>query len=92
MKDNKVIVFDEATSALDNESQSKIVDLLEKLKEDKTVIIVAHRLSTIINSDKIYMIDDGNVIAEGTHAELMSNSKKYKELYELEENGAKGQI
>lgn len=90
LKDNKVIVFDEATSALDNESQSKIVDLLEKLKEDKTVIIVAHRLSTIINSDKIYMIDDGNVIAEGTHAELMSNSKKYKELYELEENGAKG--
>lgn len=90
LKDNKVIVFDEATSALDNESQSKIVDLLEKLKEDKTVIIVAHRLSTIINSDKIYMIDDGNVIAEGTHTELMSNSKKYKELYELEENGAKG--
>lgn len=90
LKDNKVIVFDEATSALDNESQSKIVDLLEKLKEDKTVIIVAHRLSTIINSDKIYMIDDGNVIAEGTHTELMSKSKKYKELYELEENGAKG--
>lgn len=89
LKDNKVIVFDEATSALDNGSQSKIASLLENMKKDKTVIIVAHRLSTIINADKIYMIDDGSVIAEGTHSELMKNCEKYKKLYELEESGAK---
>lgn len=89
LKNNKVIVFDEATSALDNGSQSKIVNLLENMKNDRTIIIVAHRLSTIIGSDKIYMIDDGKIISEGTHSELMKNCKEYKELYELEENGAK---
>ena len=89
LKENKVIVYDEATSALDNGSQNKIVQLLETLKKDKTIIIVAHRLSTIIGADKIYMLDGGKVLDSGTHKELMMNCEKYKELYELEESGAK---
>ena len=84
----KVIVFDEATSALDNNSQKKIVEMLEKYKSEKTIIIVAHRLSTIIIADNIYMIDGGKVIANGTHKELMKNCKEYKELYKLEEENA----
>ena len=88
LKDTKVIVFDEATSALDNSSQKKIVDLLETFKEKKTIIIVAHRLSTIISADTIYMIDDGKIIASGTHRELMKKCKDYKDLYKLEEQGA----
>jgi ABC-type multidrug transport system fused ATPase/permease subunit len=88
LKNSKVIVFDEATSALDNESQKKIVDLLDTLKKDKTIIIVAHRLSTIVESDNIYMIDDGKVIASGTHASLMKNCAAYNELYSLEEESS----
>lgn len=85
---SKVIVFDEATSALDNENQSKIVSILEKYKSEKTIIIVAHRLSTIVGADKIYMLKNGVVCGEGTHKELMKNCADYKELYELEENSA----
>lgn len=88
LANSKVIIFDEATSALDNENQSKIVDILEKYKKDKTIIIVAHRLSTIVNADKIYMIEQGKVCGEGTHKHLMKNCSAYKELYELEENSA----
>ena len=89
LKNNKVIVFDEATSSLDNNSQNKIVELLSSLQSTKTIIIVAHRLSTIIGADKIYFIDDGVVIASGTHKELMTTCEKYKNLYELEEKGSK---
>ncbi|MBQ8451265.1 MAG: ABC transporter ATP-binding protein [Clostridia bacterium] len=89
LKNSKVIVFDEATSALDNTRQNEIVDLLDKLKENKTIIIVAHRLSTIVGSDQIYMLEDGKVIASGNHTFLMQNSKEYSELYKLEEESAK---
>ena len=89
LMDSKVIVFDEATSALDNNSQNKIVEMLETYKESKTIIIVAHRLSTIVGADKIYMLDGGKVIASGTHKQLMKNCKEYNELYKLEEQSAK---
>ena len=89
LMDSKVIVFDEATSALDNSSQNKIVEMLERYKDQKTIIIVAHRLSTIVNADKIYMLDDGKVIANGTHKQLMKNCKEYYNLYKLEEENAK---
>ncbi len=85
LKDSKVIVFDEATSALDNENQNKIVAVLDSLRENRTIIIVAHRLSTIVGADKIYVIEDGKNIADGTHKQLMRTCKSYKELYELEE-------
>lgn len=89
LMDSKVIILDEATSALDNENQNKIVDILEQLKVNKTIIIVAHRLSTIVGADKIYMIDGGENVAEGTHASLMRSCKEYKALYLLEEKSAK---
>ena len=88
LKDSKVIIFDEATSALDNENQNKIVDVLENLKNEKTIIIVAHRLSTIVGADKIYVIDNGENVADGTHKELMKKCKEYKTLYLSEEKNA----
>lgn len=89
LMNSKVIVLDEATSALDNENQNKIVEVLENLKSTKTIIIVAHRLSTIVGADKIYMIEDGKNVANGTHKELMKNCEAYKTLYLLEEENAK---
>ena len=85
LKDSKIILFDEATSALDNENQAKIKKAIDNLVKDHTIIIVAHRLSTIIDADIIYLIDDGQVIDEGTHKSLLEKNKIYKTLYENEE-------
>ena len=74
----QILLLDEATSALDNGSQNKIVELLNSLKNDKTIIIVAHRLSTIIGADKIYMLDNGEILNHGTHRELMKNCEEYR--------------
>lgn len=83
-KNSKIILFDEATSALDNSSQEYIKKSIDELVKDHTVIIVAHRLSTIIDADIIYVVDGGKIIAQGTHKELLKNNKQYKTLYEKE--------
>ena len=81
LKQSKIILFDEATSALDNENQRKIKQAIDNLVKDHTIIIVAHRLSTIIDADIIYLIEDGKLIDEGTHNELIKKNKTYKKLY-----------
>ena len=83
-KESKVILFDEATSALDNNSQEFIKKAIDNLVKDHTVVIVAHRLSTIMDADIIYIIDQGKIVDQGTHKELLKTSKTYKELYETE--------
>ena len=85
LKDSKIILFDEATSALDNENQAKIKKAIDNLVKDHTIIIVAHRLSTIIDADIIYLIDGGKVVDEGTHKSLLRKNEIYKTLYENEE-------
>ena len=84
LKNSKIILFDEATSALDNENQNKIKKAIDNLVKDHTIVIVAHRLSTIIDADIIYLIDKGKVAASGTHEELLKNCKIYKDLYNNE--------
>lgn len=83
-KDTKIILFDEATSALDNNSQNYIKETIDNLVKDHTVVIVAHRLSTIIDADIIYVVDNGKIVASGKHNELLENNKTYKKLYETE--------
>ena len=82
--DTKIILFDEATSALDNESQEYIKKTIDDLTKDHTVIIVAHRLSTIIDADVINVIEKGNLVASGTHEELLKSSDVYNSLYSSE--------
>ena len=82
----KIILFDEATSALDNVSQEYIKKTIDNLVKDHTVIIVAHRLSTIVDADVIHVIDKGKLADSGTHEELLNNSKVYKSLYTTESN------
>ena len=71
LSDSKIIVFDEATSALDNISQNQILKNIKEFIADKTSIVIAHRLSTIKDADKIYVLDNGNVVEEGSHSELI---------------------
>ena len=82
IKKSPIILLDEATSSLDSETESKIQDALKILTKDKTTIVIAHRLSTILSSDQIYIIDSGNVVANGKHDELLNNSELYKNFYE----------
>lgn len=81
MKESKILLLDEATSALDNVNQEKIKKVIYNLSKDHTVIVVAHRLSTIIDADRICFIEKGKIKNIGTHEELLNNSKEYKKLY-----------
>lgn len=83
-KKSKVILFDEATSALDNQSQEYIKKAINNLVKEHTVVIVAHRLSTIIDADIIYVVEKGKVVAQGTHEELLNTNETYKNLYKTE--------
>ena len=77
----KIILFDEATSALDNETQEEIQNAIRNMKGSYTILIVAHRLSTVIDSDCIFVLDGGSIESKGTHKELLKTSTIYKNLY-----------
>tara|TARA_B100000242_G_scaffold116836_1_gene81577 strand:+ start:27 stop:1019 length:993 start_codon:yes stop_codon:yes gene_type:complete len=82
LKNSKIILLDEATSSLDSETEKKIQDALSYLTKGKTTLVIAHRLSTVLNSHKIYVIDKGEVVAQGNHNELIKNSSIYKNFYD----------
>ena len=82
LKNSSIILLDEATSSLDSESESVIQKAIENLTKNKTTIIIAHRLSTVMNCDKILVFDNGRIIEEGKHEFLVNNSLTYKKLYE----------
>jgi len=82
LKNSSIILLDEATSSLDSESESVIQKAIENLTKNKTTIIIAHRLSTVMNCDKILVFENGQIIEEGKHEFLVNNSSAYKKLYE----------
>lgn len=84
LKQSKIIIFDESTSSLDNFAQSKVQHSIENLKGGHTVIIVAHRLSTIKNVDKIFFLDEGKIIASGTFDELFKNNQQFQDMFLIE--------
>ena len=81
LRKSKIILLDEPTSSLDSETENKIQIALKKLTENKTTIVIAHRLSTIKSASKIFVIDNGNLAATGTHNELLSSSDIYTNFY-----------
>ena len=81
LKNPKLLILDEATSALDNVTEMQIQQSLEELSRDRTVIVVAHRLSTVKNADEIVVIDSTGIVERGSHEELMSKDGEYKKLY-----------
>jgi ATP-binding cassette, subfamily B, multidrug efflux pump len=87
LKDAPILVLDEATSALDSEVEAAIQEQLTGLMEGKTVIAIAHRLSTIARMDRLVVIDDGRIIEEGAHAELLAKGGHYAELWARQSGG-----
>ncbi|HCJ29605.1 MAG TPA: multidrug ABC transporter ATP-binding protein, partial [Pseudomonas sp.] len=90
LKDAPILVLDEATSALDSEVEAAIQESLDSLMEGKTVIAIAHRLSTIARMDRLVVIDKGQVIEAGTHAELIERGGLYARLWQHQTGGFVG--
>jgi subfamily B ATP-binding cassette protein MsbA len=84
LKNAPVLLLDEATSALDSESERMIQSALEKLAAGKTVVAIAHRLSTVLTADKIVVMSGGRIVDTGTHRELLDSSPVYRNLYEMQ--------
>ena len=89
IKDAPILLLDEATSSLDSDSEKKVQEALDKLMKDKTALIVAHRLSTIKNVDVIYVIDNGAIVEQGTHKELVNKNGLYAFLFKTQFLGDK---
>ena len=81
LKNPPILIFDEATSSLDTTSEKYIQDAMDRLSVNRTTLIIAHRLSTVRNSDLIYVLKDGVVVEKGNHNELMEKHSYYHKLY-----------
>jgi len=87
LKDPRILVLDEATSHLDSQSEALIQEALERVMEGRTSVVIAHRLSTILSADLILVMDDGQLVEQGTHAELLAREGLYARLYHTQFRG-----
>ncbi len=85
LHDSPVYIFDEATSNIDVESENDIMALVHKLAKTKTIILISHRLANVVHSDRIYVMDKGNVTETGTHEELLKNNSHYAQLWNAQQ-------
>ena len=85
LHDSSIYIFDEATSNIDVESENDIIDQIHALAAKKTVILISHRLANVTDADKIYVLDRGSIVEEGTHAELLAKSGTYTRLWSAQQ-------
>jgi subfamily B ATP-binding cassette protein MsbA len=84
LKDPRILILDEATSALDSQAERLIQEATEKLMRNRTAIVIAHRLSTVVNANRILVMEQGRIVAIGRHAELLAKPGLYRDLYQLQ--------
>ena len=84
LRDAPVLILDEATAALDNESERLVQDALSRLMPDRTTLVIAHRLSTIEHADQVLVLEQGELVERGTHAELLARGGLYSRLHQMQ--------
>ena len=88
IKDPCILLFDEATSALDTQTEQEIQANLRELSQGRTTLIIAHRLSTVVDADEIIVLDQGQIVERGTHADLLAAEGRYAEMWRRQQEGA----
>ncbi len=91
LKNPRILIFDEATSALDSRSERAIQEELERIAVGRTTLVIAHRLSTVMDADQILVLDHGRIVERGTHRELLDRGGEYARMWALQQEAARAE-